>query len=117
ATQKLAILPEVVRLMNKNTIQSSLVDPEINLLEAVRFMLEPADFDAALPNYKIQRELFAILSKLTMNKEALVASGIGKVVLFYTRSTQPQPDIKRMAERLIYAWMRVVLGRDKSDGG
>ena len=109
ATHKLAILPQVVELMNRNTIQAQLVDPDINILEAVRFMLEPADHDAALPNYKIQRELFAILGKLNIGKEALVASGIGKVVLFYTKSVQPQPEIKRMAERLIGEWMRVVL--------
>ncbi|KAK5122810.1 hypothetical protein LTR85_003725 [Meristemomyces frigidus] len=114
ATHKLAILPAVVELLNRNTIQSQLVDPDINILEAVRFMLEPADHDAALPNYQIQRELFAVLTKLRIGKEALVASGIGKVVLFYTKSTQPQPDIKRAAERLIGEWMRVVLNKPKT---
>ncbi|KAK5132345.1 hypothetical protein LTR08_009180 [Meristemomyces frigidus] len=114
ATHKLALLPEVVELLNRNTIQSQLVDPDINILEAVRFMLEPADHDAALPNYQIQRELFAVLTKLRIGKEALVASGIGKVVLFYTKSIQPQPDIKRQAERLIGEWMRVVLNKPKT---
>ncbi|KAK4548188.1 hypothetical protein LTR36_010057 [Oleoguttula mirabilis] len=114
ATHKLRILPEVVELMNRNTIQSQLVDPDINILEAVRFMLEPADHDAALPNYQIQRELFSILTKLRIGKEALVASGVGKVVLFYTKSIQPQPDIKRQAERLIGEWMRVVLNKPKT---
>ncbi|KAF2859198.1 hypothetical protein K470DRAFT_234859 [Piedraia hortae CBS 480.64] len=113
ATHKLEILPEVVELLNKNTIQSQLVDPDINLLEAVRFMLEPANQDAALPNYRIQRELFSILGKLPIGKEALVASGIGKVVLFYTKSIQPQPEIKRQAEKLMTEWMGVVLGKRK----
>lgn len=113
AMYKLKILPDVVELMNRNTIQSQLVDPDVNILEAVRFMLEPADQDAALPNYQIQRELFAILSRLNIGKEALKSSGIGKVVLFYTRSIQPQPDIKRQAERLVGEWMRVLLGKSK----
>ncbi|GIZ36863.1 hypothetical protein CKM354_000032900 [Cercospora kikuchii] len=113
AVQKLKILPEVVELMNRNTIQSQLVDPDINILESVRFMLEPADQDAALPNYQIQRELFAILSKLNIGKEALVASAIGKVVLFYTKSSQPQPDIKRQAEQLVAEWTRVILNKGK----
>ncbi len=111
ATHKLAILPAVVELMNRNTIQSQLADPDSDILQAVRFMLEPADHDAALPNYKIQRELFAILGKLTIGKEALKSSGLGKVVLFYTRSSQPQQDIKRAAEKLLGEWMRVVLKR------
>lgn len=113
ATAKIEVLPQVVELMNRNTIQSHLVDPEVNILEAVRFMLEPADQDAALPNYQIQRELFAILAKLNMTKETLISSGIGKIVLFYTKSTQPQPDIKRQAERLVGEWMRVILGKSK----
>ncbi|KAI5359138.1 Putative transcription factor IIS, TFIIS/LEDGF domain superfamily [Septoria linicola] len=113
AVQKLKILPEVVELMNRNTIQSQLVDPDINILESVRFMLEPADQDAALPNYQIQRELFAILSRLNIGKDALVASAIGKVVLFYTKSSQPQPDIKRQAEYLVAEWTRVILNKGK----
>ncbi|KAJ8606720.1 hypothetical protein MRB53_040739 [Persea americana] len=113
ATHKLKVLPAVVELMNRNTIQSQLVDPDINLLEAVRFMLEPADQDAALPNYQIQRELFTILGRLNIGKEALIASGLGKVVLFYTKSIQPQPEIKRQAERLLGEWMRVILGKSK----
>jgi transcription factor SPN1 len=113
ATHKLKILPEVVELMNRNTIQSQLVDPDINILESIRFMLEPADQDASLPNYQIQRELFSILSKLNIGKEALVASALGKVVLFYTKSIQPQPDIKRQAEHLVAEWTRVILNKGK----
>jgi transcription factor SPN1 len=113
ATHKLKLLPEVTELLNRNTLRGSIVDPDINILEAVRFFLEPADVDAALPNYQIQRELFAILGKLTMTKEALIASGIGKVILFYTKSTQPQLQIKRAAEKLTGDWMRVVLGKRK----
>lgn len=114
ATHKLKILPEVVELMNRNTIQSQLVDPDINILEAVRFMLEPADQDAALPNYKIQRELFAILQKLNIGKEALIASGIGKVIMFYTKSSQPEVGIKHAAEKLQAEWMRTVLKKQKT---
>lgn len=115
ATHKLAILPEVVELMNRNTIQSQIEDPESEILTSVRFMLEPADQDAALPNYKIQRELFKILSKLTLGRDALKSSELAKVVLFYTKSTQPQPEIKRAAEKLIGEWMRVVLGKHTKD--
>jgi len=110
AMQKLKLLPEVVALLNRNTIQSQLVDPDINLLEAVRFFLEPLN-DGSLPAYNIQKELFAALGKLPINKDALVASGIGKVVLFYTRSNRPEQSIKRQAERLLSEWMRPILKR------
>lgn len=113
ATHKLKLLPQVTELLNRNTLRSSIVDPDINILEAVRFFLEPADVDAALPNYQIQRELFAVLARLNMTKEALIASGIGKVLLFYTKSSQPQLQIKRQAEKLVGEWMRVILNKRK----
>nr|OQO28513.1 hypothetical protein B0A51_06520 [Rachicladosporium sp. CCFEE 5018] len=113
ATAKLKLLPQVTELLNRNTLRSSIIDPDVNILEAVRFYLEPADVDAALPNYQIQRELFAILMGLSMTKEALVASGLGKVIVFYTKSMQPQLGIKRQAEKLEAEWLRIVLGKRK----
>lgn len=110
AMQKLKMLPEVVALLNRNTLRDQLVDPDLNLLEAVRFFLEPLD-DGSLPAYNIQRELFAALAKLPINKDALVASGIGKVTLFYLKSAKPEAAIRRQAERLIGEWSRPILNR------
>ncbi|KAL4779108.1 hypothetical protein BJX76DRAFT_341708 [Aspergillus varians] len=110
AMHKLKMLPEVVSLLNRNQYVNTLVDPEINLLEAVKFFLEPLD-DGSLPAYNIQRDLMTALGKLPINKETLIASGIGKVVVFYTRSKRPEPGIKRMAERLLAEWTRPILQR------
>ena len=110
AMYKLKMLPEVVSLLNRNQYVNSLVDPEINLLEAVKFFLEPLD-DGSLPAYNIQRDLMTSLGKLPINKETLVASGIGKVIVFYTKSKRPEAGIKRMAERLLAEWTRPILQR------
>ena len=112
AMHKLRLLPEVTALLNRNSrdIESAIVDPENNLLESVRFFLEPLN-DGSLPAYNIQRELFASLAKLPIGKEALVSSGIGKVVLFYTKSKKPELGIKRQAERLLGEWTRPILKR------
>lgn len=110
AMHKLKMLPEVVALLNRNTLQSALVDPDINVLESVRFFLEPLN-DGSLPAYNIQRELFACLAKLPITKDALVASGIGKVTHFYTRTNKAEPGIKRQAERLVGEWTRPILKR------
>lgn len=110
AFHKLKLLPEVVSLLNKNTLKESIVDPEINLLEAVRFFLEPLS-DGSLPAYDIQKELFTALGKLPINKDSLVASGIGKVIMFYVKSKVPEPSIKRQAERLFTDWTRPILRR------
>ena len=86
------------------------MDPEINLLEAVKFFLEPLD-DGSLPAYNIQRDLMTALAKLPINKETLIASGIGKVIVFYTKIKRAEPGIKRMAERLLAEWTRPILQR------
>lgn len=110
AMNKLKLLPEVLMLLNRNQYMNSLVDPEINLLEAVRFFLEPLD-DGSMPAYNIQRELLTALSKLPINKDALIASGIGKVVVFYTKSRRTERRIKDKAEKLLAEWTRPILQR------
>jgi len=110
AMHKLKMLPEVISLLNRNHLQQTLVDPECSILRSVRFFLEPLD-DGSLPAYNIQREMFAILAKLPIGKEALIASGIGKVTLFYTKSKRPELGIKRQAEKLLGEWTRPILKR------
>jgi len=104
------MLPEVLSLLNRNTYVQSILDPETNLLEAVRFFLEPLT-DGSLPAYNIQRELLAALAKLPMNKETLISSGIGKVILFYRKSKRIEPAIKRQATKLMEEWSRPILQR------
>lgn len=110
ASQKLKMLPSVIALLSRNNYQSAILDPEMNLLEAVRFFLEPLS-DGSLPAYNIQRELFAALRNLPMTKEALISSGIGKVILFYRKSKRTEPGIKRQATKLMEEWSRPLLQR------
>jgi len=110
AIHKLKMLPEVVALLNRNTVQHSIVDPDTNFLQSVKFFLEPLN-DGSLPAYNIQRDLFSALTRLPIEKESLLSSGIGKVVLYYTKSKKPEIGIKRTAERLLGEWSRPILKR------
>ncbi|KAL9059223.1 MAG: hypothetical protein Q9162_001260 [Coniocarpon cinnabarinum] len=110
AGRKLKMLPEVVSLLNRNNLRDALVDPENNMMEGVRFFLEPLD-DGSLPAFNIQREMFLSLQRLPINKDTLAASGIGKVVLFYTKSRKVEDTIKRQAEKLMGEWTRPILKR------
>lgn len=110
AMHKLKLLPSVTQLLSRNSIRENIVDPDTNLLEAVKFFLEPLE-DGSLPAYNIQRDLFSALLNLPIGKEALISSGIGKVTLFYTKSKRPEQGVKRMAERLISEWSRPILKR------
>lgn len=110
AVNKLNLLPQVTALLNRTAIQDSVLDPETNFLQSVKYFLEPLN-DGSLPAYNIQRDIFAALSRLPIGKDSLLSSGIGKVVLFYTRSKRPEPHIRRTAERLLGEWSRPILKR------
>ena len=110
AINKLKMLPEVVAVLNRNTARHTVVDPETNFLQSVKFFLEPLN-DGSLPAYNTQRDLFQALETLPIDKETLLASGIGKVVFYYTKSKKPEIGIKRIAERLLADWSRPILKR------
>lgn len=110
ATHKLKLLPQVTGLLNRTAAQETMLDPETNFLQAVRYFLEPLN-DGSLPAYNIQRDIFNALVRLPIQKDSLLSSGIGRVVFYYTKSKKPVPEIKRMAERLVGEWSRPVLKR------
>lgn len=110
AINKLKLLPEVLNLMNRQSVRHSLLDPDTNFLQSVKFFLEPLN-DGSLPAYNIQRDIFQALERLPIDKETLLSSGIGKVVVFYTKSKKPEIGIKRIAERLLADWSRPILKR------
>ncbi|KAJ6785027.1 hypothetical protein PWT90_10900 [Aphanocladium album] len=110
ALHKLKLLPQVNAILNRNNVQHAVLDPDTNFLLHVKYFMEPLS-DGSLPAYNIQRDLFTALTKLNIEKEALRSSGIGKIVLFYTKSKKPEPSIKRMAERLLGEWSRPILKR------
>ncbi|KAI1160845.1 hypothetical protein F5B18DRAFT_631080 [Nemania serpens] len=110
ALHKLKLLPEVTSLLTSRTLHNVVVDPDTNFLQHVRFFLEPLN-DGSLPAYNIQRDIFQALLNLHIEKESLRMSGIGKIILFYTKSKRPEIAIKRMAERLLGEWSRPILNR------
>lgn len=110
AVEKTKLLPEVVSMLGRNNAQEAVLDPDSGFLRSVRYFLEPLN-DGSLPAYSIQREIFGHLAKLPIEKDALLGSGLGKVVFFYTKSRKPQPVIKRVAEKLVGDWSRPILKR------
>lgn len=87
------------RLLSLRTaLQQSILDN--NLLEGVKRWLEPLP-DKSLPALNIQRQFFAILEKMQIDTISLKMSGLGKIVLFYSKCPRVETAIKRIAERLV----------------
>lgn len=110
AVEKTKLLPEVVSMLGRNNAQEAVLDPDSGFLRAVRYFLEPLN-DGSLPAYGVQRQIFDHLASLPIEKDALLGSGLGKVVFFYTKSKKPQGSIKRVAEKLVGDWSRPILKR------
>lgn len=111
ATEKLKLLKEVMDVLSKADLAISILDN--NLLEAVRLWLEPLP-DASMPAYQIQKELMQSLTALPIKTDHLVASGIGKVMVFYQRSKRTEPNLKKIVDRLIGDWTRPILNKSDS---
>lgn len=111
ATEKLKLLNEVSAVLSKADLAISILDN--NLLEAVRLWLEPLP-DSSMPAYQIQKELIHSLTSLPIKTDHLIASGIGKVLVFYQRSKRTEGNLKRIVDKLIGDWTRPILNKSDS---
>lgn len=62
--------------------------------------LEPLP-DKSLPSLNIQKVMFPLLDRMYIDSTSLKMSGLGKLVLFYTRCDRVDKGIARIADRLI----------------
>jgi transcription factor SPN1 len=112
AVAKLKLLPEAMDTLRKVSLAQSMIDN--NLLDAVRRWLEPLP-DRSLPALNIQRELFGVIRKMEfIDSSVLKESGLGRIVLFYTKCNRVNSDLKRIANDLVMAWARPIIKRSAS---
>ncbi|AET39485.1 transcription factor SPN1 Ecym_4439 [Eremothecium cymbalariae DBVPG len=107
AMEKVVLLPKVVSILNKANLADTILDN--NLLQSVRIWLEPLP-DGSLPSFEIQKSLFAAIENLPIKTEHLKESGLGKVVIFYSKSKRVEPKLVRLADRLVAEWTRPIIG-------
>jgi transcription factor SPN1 len=84
------------------------------MLEGVRRWLEPLP-DKSLPALNIQQEFFRTLPELKfIDASVLKESGLGRIVLFYTKCKRVTPEVTRAANDLISRWSRPIIKRSAS---
>ena len=135
ATSKLRLLPRVKEVLQKSALfrfflesvfdgsrclccvccRSALAQSimDNNLLEGVRRWLEPLP-DKSLPALNIQTFFFEQLTKMYIDTNTLKESGLGRIVLFYTKCTRVHQPIARLAAGLVTAWSRPIIKRSAS---
>lgn len=84
------------------------------MLEGVRRWLEPLP-DRSLPALNIQKEFMETLQRLEyIDTNVLIASKLGRIVLFYTKCKRVTPDVARIADLLVSTWSRPIIKRSAS---
>ncbi|KAG8776962.1 Transcription factor iws1 [Ceratobasidium sp. 428] len=111
AVAKLKMLGDVMDMLQKSSFAQSILDN--NLFEGVRRWLEPLP-DKSLPALSIQNAFFDIMPKVFIDTATLKESGLGKIVLFYTKCKRVTPAIRRIADTLVANWSRPIVKRSAS---
>lgn len=96
---------------NRSSLAQSILDN--NLLDGVRRWLEPLP-DRSLPALNIQSFFFEQLTKMFIDTNSLKDSGLGRIVLFYTKCRRVTTPISRLANELVSTWSRPIIKRSSS---
>lgn len=107
AMEKVKLLPKILSTLSKVNLSDTILDN--NLLQSVRIWLEPLP-DGSLPAYEIQKSILNALENLPIKTEHLKESGLGKVIIFYTKSKRVEPKLARLADKLVAEWTRPIIG-------
>ena len=122
AVAKLRLLPLAVSTLAAASTARLFLDKGV--LGVLRQWMEPRD--GALPSPALREGVLSMLAQLPVDasderrRGQLKASGVGRVVLFYSRLPEETPANRRAARSLVERWSRPVFEahrEDLADGG
>ncbi|XP_057831061.2 protein IWS1 homolog 1 isoform X1 [Cryptomeria japonica] len=111
AVNKLKMLPLLTEALSKKQLQQEFLDRGI--LSVLKNWLEPLP-DGSLPNRNIRTAILKILTDLPVKieqfdrRELLKKSGIGKSIMFLSKSNEEIPSNKKLAKDLVDKWIRPI---------
>ncbi|KAH7576476.1 hypothetical protein JRO89_XS01G0077600 [Xanthoceras sorbifolium] len=119
--KKLSLLTEV---LSKKQLQQEFLDHGV--LTLLKNWLEPLP-DGSLPNINIRAAILRILTDFPIDleqydrREQLKKSGLGKVIMFLSKSDEETTSNRKLAKDLVDKWTmafndRILLGNDSDEG-
>ncbi|KAK1375020.1 IIS transcription factor [Heracleum sosnowskyi] len=114
AINKLMKLPFLTEVLSKKQLQHEFLDHGI--LAVLKSWLEPLP-DGSLPNINIRAAILKILTDFAIDleqderKEQLKKSGLGKVIMFLSRSEEETTSNRRIAKELVDNWSRSIFNK------
>lgn len=111
AINKLKMLPVLTEVLSKRQLQQEFLDRGV--LSVLKNWLEPLP-DGCLPNINVRTAILKILTDLPIDveqydrKEQLKKSGLGKVIMFLSKSDEEIQSNRRLARDLVDKWSRPI---------
>ncbi|WOG90042.1 hypothetical protein DCAR_0209283 [Daucus carota subsp. sativus] len=114
AVNKLMKLPFLTDVLSKKQLQHEFLDHGI--LTVLKSWLEPLP-DGSLPSINIRAAILKILTNFPIDldqyerKEQLKKSGLGKVIMFLSRSDEETASNRKVAKELVDSWSRSIFNK------
>lgn len=111
AINKLKMLPVLTGVLSKRQLQQEFLDRGV--LSVLKNWLEPLP-DKCLPNTNVRTAVLKILTDLPIDveqydrREQLKKSGLGKVIMFLSKSDEETTSNKKLARDLVDKWSRPI---------
>ncbi|XP_071701962.1 protein IWS1 homolog 1-like [Rutidosis leptorrhynchoides] len=114
AINKLKKLPLLTEALSKKQLQLEFLDHGV--LTLLKIWLEPLP-DGSLPNINIRAAILKILSEFPIDldqydrREQLKKSGLGKVIMFLSKSDEETTANRKLAKELVDKWSRPIFNK------
>ncbi|KQK02693.1 protein IWS1 homolog 1 [Brachypodium distachyon] len=111
AINKLMKLPLLIEVLSKKNLQQEFLDHGI--LTLLKNWLEPLP-DGSMPNMNIRTAVLKLLSDFPIDleqfdrREQLKKSGLGKVIMFLSKSDEETTSNRKLAKELVDKWSRPI---------
>ncbi|EEF42453.1 protein IWS1 homolog 1 [Ricinus communis] len=114
AITKLKKLPLLTEVLSKKQLQQEFIDHGV--LTLLKNWLEPLP-DGSLPNINIRAAILKILTDFPIDleqydrREQLKKSGLGKVIMFLSKSDEETTSNRKLAKDLVDKWSRPIFNK------
>ncbi|KAL5541065.1 hypothetical protein UlMin_002430 [Ulmus minor] len=114
AVNKLKKLPLLTEVLSKKQLQQEFLDHGV--LTLLKNWLEPLP-DGSLPNINIRAAILKILNDFPIDleqydrREQLKKSGLGKVIMFLSKSDEETTSNRKLAKELVDKWSRPIFNK------
>lgn len=114
AINKLKKLPLLTDVLSKKQLQQEFLDHGV--LTLLKNWLEPLP-DGSLPNINIRAAILTILTDFPIDleqhdrREQLKRSGLGKVIMFLSKSDEETTSNRKLAKELVDKWSRPIFNK------